>query len=202
MGWLDTLGLAHNSPHTPPSHCVMPRCVCSAAAGWGMFVAVCAMVYAGVLEAWRLSLVRAAPQGLDAGACPPHCLGADGDLAASASASRALLRGEQLPGSFLPAAGAGAAALPWLGWPLQGVRALLGAGGAVGDGTCAQLCAPHSSELNIFWQAPSYLIIGLSEVFTSIGQLEFFYDQVRACVSTHTRMPVCMCVYVCVHVYL
>lgn len=156
-------------------------------------MAVCAMVYAGLLEAWRLSLVRAAPQGLDA--CPPHCLGMAGDLAASASAtSRALLEGEQLPGTFLPATGAGAAALPWLGWPLQGLRALLGARDAVGDGTCAQLCAPHSSELNIFWQAPSYLIIGLSEVFTSIGQLEFFYDQVRACGSTPTCTCVCMCV--------
>jgi len=32
-------------------------------------------------------------------------------------------------------------------------------------------------NLNIFWQAPQYLIVGASEVLASIGQLEFFYDQ-------------------------
>ncbi len=35
------------------------------------------------------------------------------------------------------------------------------------------------APLSIFWQAPAYFLIGLSEVFTSIGQLEFFYDQAR-----------------------
>lgn len=32
--------------------------------------------------------------------------------------------------------------------------------------------------LSIYWQAPAYLLVGASEVWASIGQLEFFYDQV------------------------
>lgn len=31
--------------------------------------------------------------------------------------------------------------------------------------------------MSIFWQVPRYFIIGFSEVFTFIGQLEFFYEQ-------------------------
>ncbi|KMZ67202.1 putative peptide transporter, partial [Zostera marina] len=31
--------------------------------------------------------------------------------------------------------------------------------------------------ISIFWQVPQYFFIGAAEVFTSIGQLEFFYDQ-------------------------
>lgn len=31
--------------------------------------------------------------------------------------------------------------------------------------------------MSIFWQIPQYFLVGASEVFTSIGQLEFFYDQ-------------------------
>lgn len=31
--------------------------------------------------------------------------------------------------------------------------------------------------LSIFWQVPQYFFIGCAEVFTFIGQLEFFYDQ-------------------------
>lgn len=39
-------------------------------------------------------------------------------------------------------------------------------------------CSANSPEnLSIFWQAPQYALVGLSEVFTSIGQMEFFYDQ-------------------------
>ncbi|XVF54689.1 hypothetical protein PTKIN_Ptkin05aG0201000 [Pterospermum kingtungense] len=34
-------------------------------------------------------------------------------------------------------------------------------------------CVPMS----IFWQIPQYFLVGCAEVFTSIGQLEFFYDQ-------------------------
>lgn len=31
--------------------------------------------------------------------------------------------------------------------------------------------------ISIFWQIPQYFIIGCAEVFTFVGQLEFFYDQ-------------------------
>lgn len=31
--------------------------------------------------------------------------------------------------------------------------------------------------MSIFWQVPQYFIIGCAEVFTIIGQLEFFYEQ-------------------------
>ncbi|XP_048425071.1 protein NRT1/ PTR FAMILY 8.2-like [Pyrus x bretschneideri] len=31
--------------------------------------------------------------------------------------------------------------------------------------------------MSVFWQVPQYFLIGAAEVFTCIGQLEFFYDQ-------------------------
>lgn len=31
--------------------------------------------------------------------------------------------------------------------------------------------------ISIFWQIPQYFLIGAAEVFTFVGQLEFFYDQ-------------------------
>ncbi|WVZ67781.1 hypothetical protein U9M48_016818 [Paspalum notatum var. saurae] len=31
--------------------------------------------------------------------------------------------------------------------------------------------------MSIFWQVPQYVVVGASEVFTFIGQMEFFYDQ-------------------------
>ncbi|KAL3829086.1 hypothetical protein ACJIZ3_017888 [Penstemon smallii] len=33
------------------------------------------------------------------------------------------------------------------------------------------------APISIFWQVPQYFIIGCAEVFTSIGQLEFFYER-------------------------
>lgn len=38
--------------------------------------------------------------------------------------------------------------------------------------------AVHSDEtLSIFWIAPQFLIFGISEMFTAVGLLEFFYNQ-------------------------
>ena len=31
--------------------------------------------------------------------------------------------------------------------------------------------------MSIFWQVPQYFLVGAAEIFTFIGQLEFFYDQ-------------------------
>ncbi|CAM6015065.1 unnamed protein product [Sphagnum balticum] len=36
---------------------------------------------------------------------------------------------------------------------------------------------PLPVPISIFWQIPQYFLIGASEVFTFIGQLEFCYDQ-------------------------
>lgn len=33
------------------------------------------------------------------------------------------------------------------------------------------------TPMSIFWQIPQYFLIGLAEVFTFVGQLDFFYDQ-------------------------
>ncbi|KAI3426893.1 hypothetical protein D9Q98_006837 [Chlorella vulgaris] len=51
-------------------------------------------------------------------------------------------------------------------------------------------------EMSVWWQVPQYLLVGLSEVFTSIGQLEIFYDQapdvMRSCSMALQLLSVCI----------
>eukprot|EP00878_Enallax_costatus_P010038 GHUV01010477.1.p1 GENE.GHUV01010477.1~~GHUV01010477.1.p1 ORF type:complete len:428 (+),score=155.40 GHUV01010477.1:2685-3968(+) len=82
--------------------------------GWGMIIAVLAMVYSAGVEAWRLSIFR--------------------DMPDTGSDDRTVT-GNNLE------------------------------------------YGPTVVPLSILWQAPAYMLIGASEVFASIAQLEFFYDQ-------------------------
>ncbi|KAL0448404.1 UNVERIFIED_CONTAM: protein NRT1/ PTR FAMILY 8.1 [Sesamum latifolium] len=33
------------------------------------------------------------------------------------------------------------------------------------------------APISVFWQVPQHVIVGCAEVFTNIGQLEFFYEE-------------------------
>lgn len=36
---------------------------------------------------------------------------------------------------------------------------------------------PNSANMSVFWLFPQFFLIGSAEVFTYVGQLEFFYDE-------------------------
>ncbi|KAL3151753.1 hypothetical protein ABBQ38_012730 [Trebouxia sp. C0009 RCD-2024] len=50
-------------------------------------------------------------------------------------------------------------------------------GGSPGHSILSHRDGSGIVDMNVFWQVPQYLLVGLSEVLASIGQLEFFYDQ-------------------------
>ena len=51
-------------------------------------------------------------------------------------------------------------------------------------------------DMSVWYQVPQYLLIGASEIFTSIGQMEFFYDQapdvMRSCSMALQLLSVCI----------
>lgn len=50
----------------------------------------------------------------------------------------------------------------------------------------------HNQKLSIFWIAPQFLIFGLSEMFTAVGLIEFFYKQsIQGMQSFLTAMTYC-----------
>ncbi|GKV53659.1 hypothetical protein SLEP1_g60176, partial [Rubroshorea leprosula] len=46
-----------------------------------------------------------------------------------------------------------------------------------GGSPLTRMCQVLEMPMSIFWQVPQYFLIGCAEVFTFIGQLEFFYEQ-------------------------
>ncbi|KAF8398843.1 hypothetical protein HHK36_014706 [Tetracentron sinense] len=55
--------------------------------------------------------------------------------------------------------------------------------------------------ISILWQIPQYLLLGASEIFTFIGQLEFFYDQspdaMRSLCSALSLLTIALGSYLC-----
>lgn len=55
------------------------------------------------------------------------------------------------------------------------------------DNSFSRIDGPPAVDMSVFWQTLQYAMVGASEVFASIGQLELFYDQapdsMRSCCS-------------------
>lgn len=58
-----------------------------------------------------------------------------------------------------------------------GMLAMVAAGVTENERLKRVLHEEHSSSLSIFWQIPQYVLVGASEVFMYVGQLEFFNGQ-------------------------
>ncbi|KAI7840664.1 hypothetical protein COHA_005685, partial [Chlorella ohadii] len=134
--------------------------------GWGLVVCVASMLIAAWVEHARLQRDSICYSG------------GGSDSSASALAMAA-------GGALADAAAAGGS------FGLADVAAASGSG-LLGLADCSRA----GPKMSVWWQVPQYLAVGLSEVFTSIGQLELFYDQapdvMRSCSMALVLLSVCI----------
>lgn len=45
---------------------------------------------------------------------------------------------------------------------------------------------PQSAKVSIFWQVPLFVLMGVSEILTSISSMDFFYSEVCSFLSPYT----------------
>jgi solute carrier family 15 (peptide/histidine transporter), member 3/4 len=53
-------------------------------------------------------------------------------------------------------------------------------GGLIGPSVCysGEEGSPQAANLSIFWQVPLFVLMGVSEILTSISSMDFFYSEV------------------------